>query len=546
MDAAGPTRTGSVADYTLAPPLRRRWSVRSRAFGLLAAGGRVFEIGPYSRLRARSARTGRLLWQDPGPYRFDVLPGAAYDRGILFAQGEESLVAIDARTGKRRWRHRLDGSVSGEQPVAAGGVVYAYESQGGGTVYAIRARDGRLLWSADTFSGSGGVALDGRRVYLAAACGNAQALDRRTGRTLWTHTTGCGGGGDTVARLYAGRVYVMEGEDTDTGTLGAPVLDAATGRVVSRWDPSALPAVISAGLGITLGDEALGVTARRVSTRKVAWRGRGSFARPLAVGHNLVGIGGRLIVADLATGLPMWAGRRWPFEFSGEPESGATAAANGMAFVSAAGRLRGYRSSLRPPARRVGFGAAPRDVLAGDWSVLVGVLGRQLRPGNPSVRITAARWRRGRFGRFGDVRSTGGGFRDYARVFRNTRFRASTRGRRSRTVTVYAFPAIRLGRPRQRGGLVHVRAKVRSPRTRLARHRLYLYLVRDRRARRLGGNRLRGRRGTARTTVRFRPLRRVRRRDRIYVCVRGAVRKGLGRPDNIGRHCGARRIRVRR
>jgi hypothetical protein len=216
-----------------------------------------------------------------------------------------------------------------------------------------------------------------------------------------------------------------------------------------------------------------------------------------------------------------------------------------MAFVAAGGRLEAYRSRLRPAANRIAAGAAPSELFAGDWSVLVGVLGTAVRSGDPQVRIAAARWRGGRFGRFARVPSTGGGFQAYARVFRNTRFRASAGGRRSRTFTAYAYPDIRLGRAHQSGGRVRQPATVRSPHTNLARRTLVLYLGHGRSASRIGAARLHGRKGFASTVVSFPPLRHVSSRDRVYLCVRGALRIGLGRPDDLSRRCGAAWVRLR-
>src|SRR3954454_20342299 len=62
---ANPGRTGQVADYTVPPPYQRRWGARTEAFQLLAAEGRVFEIG--GTVRARALRSGRRLWR-AGPF----------------------------------------------------------------------------------------------------------------------------------------------------------------------------------------------------------------------------------------------------------------------------------------------------------------------------------------------------------------------------------------------------------------------------------------------------------------------------------------------
>jgi outer membrane protein assembly factor BamB len=537
-------RSGLVRDYTIAPPLRRRWTVRSHASQLLAVRGRLFEFSEGVHVRARSARSGRIRWHRKLSRNGQFFAGAAYDRGVLFVQLFDDLVALDSRTGRTLWVHHLLDVAGAAQPVAAGGVVYAFYDQGGGAVVALRGSDGHVLWSSSVEGGSGGASLGAGRVYVGGACANATALARSTGRTLWRHRTFCSGGGDTLARFHAGRLWVDEREATALGFASPPVLSAATGRRIGRV--ASPPDVIADGVAIAPNEN--NVTARHERTRRIAWRIPLRFLRPpLVAGHFVVGVTTRAVAFDAATGILMWsAGRRIGPGWAASLDEWQVAVARGMVFASGGNRLHGYRSSLRPPPRRVGFGAAPQEVLAGNWTVLVGVLGRRLRAGNPGVRILGARWRHGRFRRFARVPSTRGGFRGYARVFRNARFRARLGRRRSRAVTVYAFPDVRLGRPRQSGGVVHVRARVRSPRTNLAGHALYLYIGHGRHVRRLGGNRLHGHRGRSRTVVSFRALRHVHRRDRVYPCVRGALRKGLGRPDAFGRRCGARRLRLHR
>lgn len=538
-EGANPARSGLVGDYTLVPPLIHRWSVHTNAVQLLAAGGRVFEIGPTARVRARSARTGRILWGTRRPNSSYGLAGAAYDRGIVFLELVDRLLAFGARDGRLLWKRDLDYPGATFTPVAAGGVVYAYDGSAG--ALALRGRDGRLLWSNYAVGGTGGGVLDQNRVYFAGACANAQALSRRTGEPIWTHTTGCSGGGDVLGRLYGGRLYVPEEEYTGDDWAAPPILSARTGRVVdrTRTRPFAFDD------GVRIAQEGGAVVARRAASGRRVWRLRHvALTAALAVGHQLLGIDEELGVVDAATGIPMWvSSRRFPDPSDSGDSPNNIAADRDTVFVSAGGRLHAYGSGLRPSPGRIGFRGAWPDVFAGDWSVLVGVLGARLRRDDPEVQISAARWPRGRFTAFRQIRSTGGGARGYSQLFRNTRFRAAVRGRRSRSVTVYAWPKVLLGKARRSGGYVHVPVTVHSPRTDLSGHRLYLYISRGRSVRLIGGDRLHGRAGRSRATVSFRPLRHVSKKNLIYACVRGALGKGLGRPLDLTRHCGAERAR---
>lgn len=535
-----PARTGFVADYTLVPPLKRRWSVKTRAEYLLAAGGRVFEIGPGKDVRARDNRTGRLLWHKRVPGEDYYGPeGAAYDRGVVFVQLFDDLVAMDAKTGKTRWKRHLTDVAFATNPVAAGGVVYAYFGQGGGHLLAFRVADGQLLWSSTVPDGSGGAALDANRAFVAGACANAMALARPSGNTLWSHRTGCSGGGDVLARVYNGRVYVPDEEYTGNATLAPPVLDADDGKVVGRL--KSYPVVFDDGVAIA--NEPKGLTARRLSNHKVAWRARKfELTAPLAVGHSLVGISKRPMMGDAASGLFMWSGGRRvssdPYDSDSPPVI--VAAAGGMLFAGGGGRLDAYRGRLHPKPRGISLRGSPPDLFAGDTSVLTGRLGSKLRVATPSVEIEAAPWRHGRFRHLDRAEpARDGGFRSYARTFRNTRVRAAAAGRTGRATTVYAYPAIRLGKAKRRNGRVYVGVRVRSPRTNLVGKTFYLYVGHGKHARLVAGARLRGHKGRAHTVVSFRPLRHVGKKDLAWLCVRGALQKDLGRPDDLGRHCGA-------
>lgn len=103
-------------------------------------------------LSALDARTGVLRWQEP------VLGQPALVDGILYTAGGSAgdstgMQALDANTGKTLWTHgglAGAGGPSSFPPVLANGIAYIGTSQNGPVqsgVNALRASDGRLLWS---------------------------------------------------------------------------------------------------------------------------------------------------------------------------------------------------------------------------------------------------------------------------------------------------------------------------------------------------------------------------------------------------------------
>jgi hypothetical protein len=220
------------------------------------------------------------------------------------------------------------------------------------------------------------------------------------------------------------------------------------------------------------------------------------------------------------------------------------AAAPGLLLVATGDRLTAWESIFKPPPRGVDAGTTSFDPLVQERFLFGGVIGSRLRAARPRVHVQRARWHRGRFHSFASARPARDGFfQAPVRLRRNSRVRASVAGAHSRPLTIYAWPRFRFGRPRALGRRrALLRVSVRAPGTRLSGRRMVFYFARNgTRLRRLDTARIRGHRAT----FVFRPVRHIKRRDRVYVCIRGQLKLGLGRPDPLTRRCGARRIRLR-
>lgn len=91
-----------------------------------------------STLHAFDAATGAELWQTTS--RPHSLASPAVVDGVVFAEHGTDLVALEVRTGKRRWRRSARGVGS---TVVADGVVYYRQAS---TLYAVDARTGDERW----------------------------------------------------------------------------------------------------------------------------------------------------------------------------------------------------------------------------------------------------------------------------------------------------------------------------------------------------------------------------------------------------------------
>ena len=537
-DGVDVAHSGFLSDEALVPPLVQRWSKELNVGFVLAADGRVYTAG--RNVVALDQATGKRVWSASlKKVSYQRAVGAAYDSGFVFVTTSDDIRAYHADSGKLAWRRELHGEGS---PVATGGTVYVGH---GYIIEALRASDGSLLWRYQTQNGTGTPALDDRRAYVVGGCGETEAVDRSTGAPIWHHEGSCSGGVMVVPALFGGRLWVPGLESITRNTEIMPVLSAADGSLVGRFN-SYRPVFVD-GLAVLPRDEK-GVRALDAATGKQVWRKRTHLYGPVAVGHDIYGVGsGRVVALDSETGTTFWSADLRGAETNDYSTNPVLAAAPGLLLVAASGRLTAYESALRPAPGRIALGAGSSDVIAGRTFILAGVLGTQLRGARPRVTVRAAGWRHGAFRRVGRVGSArDGGFGIAARSDRNARWRVTAGGSRSNVVTVYTYPSVRLGRPRAVGTTrASVNVAVSAPRAKLSGRRVVLYLQQSRRGRlvRLGSGRMRGARGRGKATVVYGLPRHVRRGALLWHCVTGQLRMKLGRPSPLTRRCGTRVLR---
>jgi len=140
------------------------------AFHVVAAGGLVyFGSSADDCIHALDASTGRARWrfQTGGPVRF----APAYSGGSLFAVSDDGfLYCLDASTGKLKWKFR--GGPSSEKIIGNGRIISRWPARSG-----VAVQDGIVYFCAGMWPAEG--------VYL-------HALDARTGAVLWRNDTSGG------------------------------------------------------------------------------------------------------------------------------------------------------------------------------------------------------------------------------------------------------------------------------------------------------------------------------------------------------------------
>ncbi len=145
--------------------LHVRWRfrlTRGSTFGAFAStplvvGSTVYLQDLSSSVYALDLATGKLRWQYIVQAPNDGPNGLAFAGGRLFGATDTRVFALDARTGRHLWGHKLTNRH--EQfvdiaPLAARGLVFTstvgFAPSGRGALYALDQRTGKLRWRFDT------------------------------------------------------------------------------------------------------------------------------------------------------------------------------------------------------------------------------------------------------------------------------------------------------------------------------------------------------------------------------------------------------------
>lgn len=234
----------------------------------VVAGGRAFTLDSRAQVVA-TALNGGTAW------RRDLTPvteagdsvsggGIAYEGGRVFVTtGYGELVALDAATGRIAWRQRVEAPVGGA-PTVQNGVVYVAGRDATG--WAVRAADGKVLWTVSGINAQSGVtgvsapAVDGDLVVFPFSSGQLLAVDRATGVERWSGQVAGTRRGRAIAFIrdltgdpvIAGNV-VLAG--SSSGRIGA--FDRETGaQLWTEQDGANSPVLVAGGSIFAVNDQA--------------------------------------------------------------------------------------------------------------------------------------------------------------------------------------------------------------------------------------------------------------------------------------------------
>lgn len=207
----------------LHPPLRRGW--RYNDFALLEFPPVMYHDDLFfsdfnGSVKAVNKRTGKRIWKHKIGTLAAVSPGVDARHRLIFVPtlsdtrgarlpGNGRIVALGMARGRIRWSHPLPpGSES--SPLVHGNSVYVGSQDG--AVYSFQARSGHINW---VFRASGavkgGVAFSSGKIYFGDYAGRVYAVNAGNGHQVWATTTGGTFYGSPAVAF--GRVYLGNTDD---------------------------------------------------------------------------------------------------------------------------------------------------------------------------------------------------------------------------------------------------------------------------------------------------------------------------------------------
>jgi outer membrane protein assembly factor BamB len=215
-----PDRRRYLAGPSLRPPYSRLWTVHAKVlleFPPALAGPLLFFVDNIGFLWGVGKQHGHVRWKR----RLGLLAvsSPAYGDGRLYvtilARGTGQagrVVALRARDGKILWSRSLPSRTESPPLLDSGHVYFGSED---GTVYALRAGDGGVSWTFKAAGAvKGGLALADGKLYVGDYAGKVYAIRRTDGHAVWSASTSGAGFGLRAGQFYStpavayDRVYI--------------------------------------------------------------------------------------------------------------------------------------------------------------------------------------------------------------------------------------------------------------------------------------------------------------------------------------------------
>ena len=208
----GRLETGKILNQAWRAPIGEGGGFREKITAQpVVAAGRVFAMDSNAVVSAFDVRSGARAWRFATKARRDrssnVGGGIAIDGGTLYAAtGRGDVVAVDAASGKLRWRQQL-GMPARSSPTIAEGRIYVVTIQQ--QIVALATQDGKKLWSHQattaptTVLGEPAPAYADGLVVAGFGSGDLLALRADSGALAWTDTITAVGGRGSLADISA-------------------------------------------------------------------------------------------------------------------------------------------------------------------------------------------------------------------------------------------------------------------------------------------------------------------------------------------------------
>jgi outer membrane protein assembly factor BamB len=197
------------------------------------ANGVVYING--DKLFAFDAKTGVQLWSSS---ILDGTSSPAVVGGVVYGSGGAGVAAFNATTGAVLWSVSPGGplSIVGDSPAVAKGLVFIGASVPGqhgsssGVLFALKARTGKIIWSAPVASGiTSSPAVANGVVYVGSDDGTLYAFNAKTGAELAAVAGVAGQSSPTVANgmvfsetTVSGEFFALGLDGSRAGRAGTP------------------------------------------------------------------------------------------------------------------------------------------------------------------------------------------------------------------------------------------------------------------------------------------------------------------------------------
>lgn len=314
-------------------------------------------------VEARRMSDGTRIWHSTADATASLI---AADSTAIYAstagpqspQGE--VVALRASDGQRIWSTSSVGLPVGAGALGGGaladGTLYfagnAFSSSGpGGTVTALRASDGKTLWSAPISGEVNPPVLSGGTVYVSALAvnGNKQpsglsvtALRATDGTPLWSKSLAAGSQAEAFSPVVASATavfvaYAVQTVGSTSPTTAVLALDPATGSQLWSEPGAGVPSSlfsdgsalyvssISAGGAPSGGAVGGALTAYQASDGKQIWSQQGAYSRIVGpLNASIVALGviegsdPSQVTGTIETLSPQDGSAQWTYSASGE------------------------------------------------------------------------------------------------------------------------------------------------------------------------------------------------------------------------------------